>query len=164
MCFGCTNKHVAVHVLYTWFGQRNTDRLTCFCLLKQTVLTPFFWFRLGRRNCFKKLSRVCTNTTSWYIVKIVMSNCPVHAFHTTFSIRLACFTHLIPQTTVRVSKAPSKHSQQVKTCIYLTEPGLAQAQDAKAADFEPAAMPLAEMQWSESRADPAYRARSPVRR
>lgn len=75
-----------------------------------------------------------------------MANSPVHAFQITLSIQLSWITHLMPQTTAAVSKAPSKRSQQVKTCIYLTEPGLVQTQDVKTADFKPAAMHLAVMQ------------------
>lgn len=142
-------------MFYTHGLARKTVRLTCFCLLKQTVLNPLFWCRTGSRNCFKMLSGACTNTNSWYTIKIAMANSPVHAFQTTLSIRLSCFTHFIPQSTVTVSKAPSKHGQQVKTCIHLTEPGLVQTQDVKTADFKPAAMHLAVMQRSESRADPA---------
>lgn len=75
-----------------------------------------------------------------------MANSPVHAFQITLPIQLSWITHLMPQTTAAVSKAPSKRSQQVKTCIYLTEPGLVQTQDVKTADFKPAAMHLAVMQ------------------
>lgn len=88
-------KHVAAHVLYTWFGQANS---------------------------------------------------PVRAFQITLSIQLSYFTYFIPKTAVTVSKSPSKCSQQVKTCICLTEPGLVQAQDVKTADCKPAAMHLAVMQ------------------
>lgn len=45
-----------------------------------------------------------------------------------------------------MSKAQNKCSQQVKACIYLTEPGLVQTQDVKTAEFNPAAMHLAVMQ------------------
>ena len=74
-----------------------------------------------------------------------MANSLVHTFHVILSIRLSYFIHFIPQTPAAVGKAQSKCSQQVKTCICLTEPGLVQTQDVKIADFKPAAMRLAVM-------------------
>lgn len=77
------------------------------------------------------------------IIKIAMENSLVHTFHIALSIRLSYFIHFIPHITV--DKTQSECSQQVKTCIYLSESGLVQTQNVKTADFKPAAMCLAVM-------------------
>lgn len=61
------------------------------------------------------------------------------------SIWFSYFIHFIPQTSLTVGKAQSECSQQVKTCICLSESGLVQTQNVKTADFKNAAMCLAVM-------------------
>lgn len=74
-----------------------------------------------------------------------MENSLVHTFHIALSIWLSYFIRFIPQTHITVDKTQSECSQQVKTCIYLSESGLVQTQNVKTADFKPAAMCLVVM-------------------